>query len=520
MEKYFYELEFAVSESLGNPYLENEFWVELSSEDGRVIRRPGFWDGGVCWRVRLPLEKTVQFWKYRTHCVGTLAEELDVQFGEIEVPKYAGSVGLLEHGLLRMSADKRQVVHADGTPFFMVADTPWALPFRGTEESVVEYALNRRERGFNAALLMAVQPDRDVEGPDSRHESGGFARGFRDLNRGHLNELSPAYFQDLDVYVGILLENGIVPVFSPVFQGFGWKGKKSMGARADASEYLRFVKYLIARYGAGPAMWLANADSSARSHIVEPAGETFEAWDAYGQPTGIHYSPFDDEPADWTDDPVHGFHYNRIHQDKSWLDFQWAQTGHGGIHKPEKVAAMWQNLPAKAVSNGEPTYERMGDPARATGWWQGHEAWLNFVHGGTMGVVYGAGGLWNWKLTPDEEGWVEWADTEASWKQAIQFEGSRFVGFLGKAMEGLDALGWSPMGEVGEGIFLIGIPGEVYLLYFSKGGSADISDLAAGMSYRWFDPVSGVSVERGILKKSSGISHAPSHAPWVLILEA
>jgi uncharacterized protein DUF4038 len=80
------------------------------------------------------------------------------------------------------------------------------------------------------------------------------------------------------------------------------------------------------------------------------------------------------------------------------------QTGHEGEHVAERVAGMWRNLPVKAVANGEPTYENSGWIGKATGWWQGHEAWSNLCAGGTMGVVYGAGTLWQWRLHADEPG--------------------------------------------------------------------------------------------------------------------
>jgi hypothetical protein len=51
-----------------------------------------------------------------------------------------------------------------------------------------------------------------------------------------------------------------------------------------------------------------------------------------------------------------------------------------------------------ASANGEPTYENGGRRGRAAGWWQGHEAWCNLCAGGSMGVVYGAGSLWQWRL--------------------------------------------------------------------------------------------------------------------------
>ena len=49
------------------------------------------------------------------------------------------------------------------------------------------------------------------------------------------------------------------------------------------------------------------------------------------------------------------FHYNRSYQDEPWLDFQWAQTGHDGLHLYHKVERMYDNKPVKACLNGEPT---------------------------------------------------------------------------------------------------------------------------------------------------------------------
>ena len=80
---------------------------------------------------------------------------------------YTGSNPLLAHGLLQMSQGHRNVVYADGSPFMMVGDTAWSLPWRGTTESVAVYAQDRQSKGFNAVLLMSIQPDRKAVGPRS-----------------------------------------------------------------------------------------------------------------------------------------------------------------------------------------------------------------------------------------------------------------------------------------------------------------------------------------------------------------
>ena len=74
---------------------------------------------------------------------------------------------------MHMSAGHRNVVYADGSPFLLVGDTAWSLPWRGTAESVAVYAEDRQSKGFNAVLLMSIQPDRKAVGPRIALQSAG-----------------------------------------------------------------------------------------------------------------------------------------------------------------------------------------------------------------------------------------------------------------------------------------------------------------------------------------------------------
>src|SRR5262245_20269985 len=99
---------------------------------------------------------------------------------------------------------------------------------------------------------------------------------------------------------------------------------------------------------------------------------------------------------------------------------------------------MWRNEPVKAVANGEPSYENTGRPGRAAGWWQGHEAWSNLCAGGTMGVVYGAAGLWQWRLHGEEPGHAPYFLAEGTgWREALDFAGSTYVGLVRRILAGL-----------------------------------------------------------------------------------
>ena len=515
------ELVFAAEKSYKNPYTDVDLWVEFSSPSGEQIIRPGFWYEDNIWKVRFANPSENGEWTWKSYTSVKVDGGLNEKTGTILSRPYTGNNLLVQKGLLRMSPGKRNVIHANGETFLLVGDTPWALPWRGTVSSVTAYAQKRQSQGFNAALLMSLQPDRGAEGPRSRTELSGFDVAFEDLPDGHINELNTAYFRTFDTLRNVLISHGIVPVFQPVFHGFGWKGLNVLGWNIDPVEYARYCRYLVARYGATPAIWLVSGDSDGRDAGVKEGGEEVEKWDAYKQPTGIHYSPFCEVVPNWWDRPYEYVpHQNKVNQEEAWLDFQWCQTGHGGDHQSWKVEKMYNNLPVKAVLNGEPTYEGIRDPTNGSGWWQGNEAWLNFTSGGTMGVVYGAGGLWNWKLDKDEQGWPGWANSNVSWKEAANLTGAVYVGYLSQALHGLDIADIGKHPELAGGHLCLAKPRELYIVYLPEGGEVTLSGLTVNMQYKWFDPVNGNFISNGAIGNSETNFKSGIERPLVLIVTA
>lgn len=512
------ELSFEARNHYPNPYTDVEAYAVFVSQSGDSLVRPAFWDGGNKWKVRFAPPRADEEWTWTLH-----AAVDDPGFrnrsGKIKSVPYTGSNRLIRHGTLMMSPKKRNLVFADGTPFLLVGDTPWSLPYRATTEQVEVYAKNRKEKGYNTALLIAVQPDTKAGGPDKRNTDQGFARGFADLKDGHLNHLNPAYFQTLDSLVRILYDHEIVPVWAPLAHGYGWKGKQALGPDVSGDEYTRFVRYLLARYGSGPALWLLSLDGHGDAPGVIPAGEMLEKWDAYHQPTGLHYNPCDDFLATWAKEgDGHCFHYNKKHQDAPWLDFQWAQTGHDGEHQYHKVARMYENQPVKAVMNGEPTYEGMNEGKHGLGYWQGENAWNELLHGGTMGVVYGAVSLWQWKINPNESGWEEWTNAPYSWQQALDFEGSRYPGFVARAFEGFDFTDMEKRPDLaGNGRLLLAKEGIFYYSYLAKGGEIAIRNLPAELPCFWFDPLKGEFRSQKTAGNSDIFTAPDTLQPWVFL---
>jgi len=446
------ELILTSAATFANPYTDADVWVVFHHEDGLELRRPAFYDGNNLWRVRFAAPEPGR-WHWQSFSapydvgLATASGELTVAHDETTT-------------FLSIPAGKRNLVRRDGTPVLMVADTPWALPWRATVEEAELYARDRQAKGFNTALLMSLQPDRDAVGPRERGVRDGFDVAFDDLPQGRLRQINPAYFQYVDRLAQVLVEHELTPVWQPVFHGYGWRGGRVAGPVIAPDEYARYCRYLVARYGAWPAMWLVGGDGDGLALGIDPAGWEIERWDAYRHPTGIHYAP-------------HAL--PNAYQDRPWLDFQWCQTGHNGEHAPQRVAMMWEQRPLKAVANGETTYEEIGEPGRAAGWWQGHEAWLNLTAGGTMGIVYGAGSLWQWRADREEQDASWCMAAEADWRTALNFEGSRYVGVVSKIFAGLPFTEMQPdfchtYGRAG-----LFVPDRLLIVYLPTGGTLSLA---------------------------------------------
>ena len=203
-------------------------------EDGLTLRRPAFWDGADTWRVRFAPTLEGR-WNWAVHAPAPL-EELAGRTGTIEciAPDPLVDNAFRQHGFWRMSPGGRSLVHGDGTPAILVADTAWAMPWRATHDQAAAYADDRAAKGFNAVLLMSVQPDLRTVGPRDRTADEGFDVGFEDLPDGQLKQLNPGYFQYFDGISAALADRGIAAVLQPVFQGFGWKGPPSRRHRGAA----------------------------------------------------------------------------------------------------------------------------------------------------------------------------------------------------------------------------------------------------------------------------------------------
>lgn len=286
-----------------NPYTEVECWIELEGP-GFARRVYGFWDGGRSFRVRF-VATAPGDWRWR---VGSNQPEDAGLRGSgrlraIEWTEAEKRENPNRRGFVRAGANGRGLVHADGTPFFLLGDTwlaasTWRLPWRGQPASAdyvpgpgisfEEAVAWRKRQGYNSVSFIAAFPNwaADHRGATFANADGIYLRNAwekfghwapdakvstadgatttaKDMhdeagNRpfevfaereglANFDRINPAYFRSLDRKMRHLADEGFVPFLETVRRDNcpSWK------AYFDFNEsYARFVQYLVARYGA------------------------------------------------------------------------------------------------------------------------------------------------------------------------------------------------------------------------------------------------------------------------------
>src|SRR5262245_17412599 len=135
-----------------NGYTDVEVWADFTHDTGVTLRRPAFWDGGRAWKIRFASPLAAGRWAWRSFS-SAADRGLAEQSGELVCEANPPTVHRFErHGFWSMSPGRRSLVHADGTPALLAADTAWGLPWRATVEQCRTYAADRQAKGYNAAL--------------------------------------------------------------------------------------------------------------------------------------------------------------------------------------------------------------------------------------------------------------------------------------------------------------------------------------------------------------------------------
>ncbi|MBN2311596.1 MAG: DUF4038 domain-containing protein [Candidatus Hydrogenedentes bacterium] len=504
------------------PYNDIDLDVAFTGPGG-TLHVPAFWAGGNRWCVRFA---GAQAGEYEFHTVCSRPDDVGLhdRGGTLSVAPYSGDNALLKHGRLRVAADKRHFEHADGTPFFWIADTwwmglcsrlDWPAGFR-------ELAADRAAKGFNVVQIIAgPYPDMDAWDPRGRNEAGfPFDDGFERVN--------PAYFDHADLKLAHLVHAGLMPCIVGMW---GYYLPVIGVARIN-----RFWRYLVARYGAYPVAWCIAGEAAMPYYLSETkeqdAALQKQGWsevmarvrdtDPFHNPITIHPTRYGREQVECPEP----------------MDFEMLQTGHGDLESvpttAESVLHAIECEPPMPVIVSEVNYE--GILGRC---WQNIQR-LCFYHGvlnGAAGHTYGANGIWQVSARetpygPSPHGRC-WGNTP--WRDAAQLPGSRQIGIGGAFIRRFpwwrferhpEWVGAGPADLSPYALRAAGIPGELRIVYVPLLWDPPvIHHIEPDVAYEacYVDPCTGAEIPLGPVHTSPEGSWQPPLPPevhdWLILME-
>jgi len=483
-----FEASYESKKTYVNPF--NDVEVEVVFRSGvKQWTVPAFWVGGSKWTVRFapPVQGEYAF---RVQCTDSSNPDLNGHEKALRVAAYAGNNPLLKHGFLRVSADKRHLEHADGTPFFWLGDTWWkGLCKRLTWEGFQELAADRKAKGFSVVqIVCGPYPDEGMFEPRWENE-GGKPYETRDFT-----VVNPAYFEYADRRLEHLVEAGIVPAIVG-----GWGRGDCDGMRmAGVDGIKRHWRNLVARYGAYPVIWIIGGESGGPQWTE--VARYVQKIDPYRHPATVH--PFHSGRLSVTDETV--------------IDFDMLQTGHGDWDAARgaipKLQAAYARTPPMPVVLGEYCYE--GHMQTAFQDVQRYVFWGTMLSG-SAGHTYGAAGVWHASVEGDPG--IARVYDFTTWKEGMNFPGSTQLGLGKRLLEQYPWARFEPHPEwVEAGCFAAGIPGEVRFIYLPRRNVYNwtgpvVKQLERDVPYHafYFDPVNGKRYDLGTV-----ISAGPPARPF------
>ena len=231
-----YEKTLTSTATYTNPWQQAELTVTLTSPGGVMKQIYGFWDGGKTWRFRFAPDAGGQ-WEFTTSCSDPANTGLHGQKGTFLCGPPQGATRFQEHGPVQVATTGRSLAHADGTPFFWLADAPAG---DGTEIAEADWAALVDKRA--AEKFTAVQFSAGSKAGASRIYSG----------REQIT-IHPAEFAKLDAKILRLEKAGLLS--APILLEGEIKGVNSL----PSAQVVKLARYMVARWQASPCFWILSS---------------------------------------------------------------------------------------------------------------------------------------------------------------------------------------------------------------------------------------------------------------------
>lgn len=511
-----FEAQFTSSVEYENPVQDVRVEAEFTAPSGKKRTVVAFWDGGKVWRVRFSPDKTGE-WTYRTSCSDESNGGLHARTGEFSCGPYTGDNPLYRHGEIRLSKNRRYLVHADGTPFFWLADTGWNAALLSDDEGWHTYLQDRVNKRFTVIQFVMTQwrtASGDVDGRPA----------FTGKDRIRVN---PEFFRRMDRKYNALNEYGLVA--APILL-WAIRGDENPGYYLPEDQKIVLAEYMVARYAAYQVIWVLGGDGEYR-------GEKADTWKRVGRavfrPDYQRLATMHPNGRSWVGDEF---------RHEPWFSFIGYQSGHGDDDKTFRwlvqgpPAREWNQEPMLPVINMEPNYEAHNgytfrkfhndhSVRRATYW--------SLLVSPTAGVTYGGQGVWGWHTQVQLPRAHRGTGLGLPWYEAIHLPGSTHMKRMSDFFCSIEWWRLAPAQEI-----LVNQPGEkrpslfiavaksengdLVVAYLPEGGEITLKteSLKRPATARWFHPFTGGWVDAGTVRESPQKFTAPDRNDWVLCIQA
>ncbi|MEZ0326850.1 MAG: DUF4038 domain-containing protein [Fimbriimonas sp.] len=414
---------------------------------------------------------------------------------------------------LKVSDNKRFLVHEDGKPFFFLGDTAWELFHRLDDKEAEHYLSTRARQGYNVIQAVGLAEFGGLTAPN--------ANGDLPLHNNDPAKPNDAYFKHVDRLTKMANDKGLYMAMLPTW-GDKVNKKWGIGPEIFTPENARaYGLFLGRRYKDAGIIWVLGGDRPAETdaHLAIWRAMAAGITDGDG---GRHLKTY--HPMGWQSSA------DKLH-DEPWLDFNMLQSGHGSkvAENYKLIGKDYNRTPLKPCMDAEPNYEDHPiDWKPETGWFGEYEVrraayWA--VFSGAMGHTYGCHDIWQfWQPSRTPV-----SSARTPWREALEFPGAKQMQHLKKLILSMPFLTRIPAqdllsGENPDGFSHIVATSDqdrtFTLIYtpLSQQIRVDMSQFKSkNLNSQWFDPMTGA---RTRATHTQG-SFSPPHGgkDWVLMLE-
>ena len=423
-----------------------------------------------------------------------------------------------KHGRIRVAKSGTYLEHADGAPFFFLADTCWTGPALSSEKDWDKYLADRKKKGFSAVQFNMVSPWRTAP----TDAEGNVSYTIKD-EKLTLNE---PFYKRLDARLKAINDAGLLAV--PVLV---WAHKKGdAGKELTDEQLIDLCKLEVERYSKAHVLWILAGDNqyTADADRWKKIGRAVFG-EKYPNPVTTHPTGENFPWAKW--------------EDEKWLTVLGYQSGHGDSENAMKwmtegpiVEYGKRKEFARPIINLEPPYEgHLGysnkkphsDLAvrRAIYW--------SLLSAPVAGVTYGGHGVWSWHTKAGAEPTDHPGTGVAKvWSEALDLPGA---GQMKHVRDFFEAVDWTtlrpdhrgctqPEGTKSEHrvVCAKSLTGGLYVYYFPPGATAAIHLHIRGQNdaIRWFDPRTGKWGIPENAKPKPGLFNPPTDDhDWLLVVK-